>query len=71
MQFPLGTFTLLISFVKKNPQSIQLIFTTKVMRSPYNIHSVFQKSEKPTPEIESNHFCQAIGPNLPLTISNM
>lgn len=55
----------------KKPPNIQLIFTTEVTRSPYNIHSVFQKSEKPTPEIESNHFCQAIGPNLPLTISNM
>lgn len=27
--------------LKKKPQSIQLIFITKVMRSPYNIHSVF------------------------------
>lgn len=57
-------------FVEKN-QNIQLMFRTEVMISPSNVHSVFQKSGKPTPAIKSNHFCQVIGPNLALKISNV
>lgn len=69
MPFPLVTFTLLIFFVKKQTnKNIQLIFTTKVMRSPSNIHSGFQKTGKLAPEIKNNHFYQVIGPNLALTI---